>query len=161
MLRGPVRAARAGGQQCIVGGRVERCNCGGHNAIHPCMGEAGLGLAPVRASALGAAGEHTAGCVLQVLRDLEAIQVRCVPHFDLLRSICCVRDSTSESSSLVCLHSVTWVSCCFVLRRLSALQGLLSYLQHFFHITTPSARLLYLLLSSCSRHELSLSTLPA
>lgn len=65
-----------------------------HHAVHPRVGEAGFGLAPIGSGAVGASGEHTSGCVLEVLRDLEAIQVR----FDtvllslLLMCLCCIQE---------------------------------------------------------------------
>ena len=53
-----------------------RSQTSSHHAVHPCVGEAGFGLAPIGPGAVGASGEHTSGCVFEVLRDLEAIQVR-------------------------------------------------------------------------------------
>ena len=61
-----------------------------HHAVHPRVGEARAGLAPVGSGAAGASGEHTSGCVLEVLRDLEAIQVRfCVLPLLLLLLLLC------------------------------------------------------------------------
>lgn len=59
------------------------------HAVHPRVGEAGSGFAPIGSGAVGASGQHTSGCVLEVLRDLEAIQVRFVCCFCCFCCCCC------------------------------------------------------------------------